>query len=73
MSSDNYKKLAAEAALEYVQSGMVLGVGTGFTANFFIDALAGIKSKIEGTVASSEASAERLRAHGIAVQSKQAC
>ena len=67
MSTDTYKQLAAEAALEYVQSGMVVGVGTGSTANFFIDSLAGIKSRVDGTVASSEASAQRLKAHGLAV------
>jgi len=61
------KKSVAEAALKYVEAGTVVGIGTGSTANFFIDALAGIKHKIEGTVASSVASAERLKKHGIAV------
>ncbi len=65
--SDAQKKAAAEAALEYVQNGDVVGVGTGSTANYFIDALAGVKGKLDGTVASSEATAERLRGHGIAV------
>ncbi|MDH5600989.1 MAG: ribose-5-phosphate isomerase RpiA, partial [Gammaproteobacteria bacterium] len=48
-------------------AGTIVGVGTGSTANFFIDELATIKHKIEGTVASSEASAERLKGHGIEV------
>ena len=67
MSQDTLKKAAAEAALDHVQVGTIVGIGTGSTANFFIDALAGIKHKIEGTVASSEASAERLKGHGIPV------
>jgi len=67
MSQDAMKKSVAEAALKYVEAGTVVGIGTGSTANFFIDALAGIKHKIEGTVASSVASAERLKKHGIAV------
>jgi ribose 5-phosphate isomerase A len=61
------KKMVAEAALEYVEPGTIIGIGTGSTANHFIDCLAGIKSKIDGTVASSNASAERLAAHGIPV------
>lgn len=61
------KQAAARAALEYVESGDVVGVGTGSTADFFIDGLAKIKGKIDGCVASSEASAARLRAHGIPV------
>lgn len=67
LSADEMKKAAAAAALEYVEPGMIVGIGTGSTANHFIDLLAGIKGKIDGTVASSEASAERLRGHGIAV------
>ena len=67
MSQDAMKKAVAEAALKYVEAGTVIGIGTGSTANFFIDALAEIKHKIEGTVASSVASAERLKKHGIAV------
>lgn len=67
MSQDNKKKAVAEAALEYVSQGDIVGVGTGSTANFFIDALAGIKGKIDGTVASSEATAKRLESHGIKV------
>ena len=67
MNQDELKKQVAEAALEYVESGTIIGVGTGSTANHFIDALARIKGKIDGTVASSVASAERLKSHGIPV------
>ena len=67
MNQDELKKQVAEAAIEYVEMGSVIGVGTGSTANFFIDALARIKGKIDGTVASSVASADRLEAHGIPV------
>ncbi|MGD8911683.1 MAG: ribose-5-phosphate isomerase RpiA [Candidatus Thiodiazotropha sp.] len=66
MNADDLKKQAAEAALEYVKGG-IIGVGTGSTVNHFIDYLAGIKGKIEGTVSSSEASTERLKGHGIPV------
>lgn len=61
MTQEDMKKAAALAALDYIKPGMVLGVGTGSTVNYFIDALADVKSKIDGTVASSEASAERLK------------
>lgn len=67
MNQDEMKQAVAQAALEYVAPGTVVGVGTGSTANYFIDALAGMKAKIEGTVASSVASAERLKGHGIPV------
>lgn len=67
MSADDRKRAAAEAALQYVEPGSIVGVGTGSTANHFIDLLAGIKADIDATVASSEASAERLRSHGIPV------
>ncbi|MFO8152608.1 ribose-5-phosphate isomerase RpiA [Thioalkalivibrio sp.] len=67
MTQDEMKKAVAEAALEYVQSGWIVGVGTGSTANHFIDALAKMKGRIDGAVASSEASAGRLRSHGIEV------
>ncbi len=63
---DELKHQVAIAAVEYVKSG-IIGVGTGSTANFFIDELAKVKHKIDGAVASSEATAERLRAHGIEV------
>ncbi|MES9989440.1 MAG: ribose-5-phosphate isomerase RpiA [Candidatus Thiodiazotropha endolucinida] len=66
MNADDLKKQAAEAALEYVKGG-IIGVGTGSTVNHFIDYLAGVKGKIEGTVSSSEASSERLKSHGIPV------
>ncbi len=67
MSVEELKRAAAEAALDYVEPGTVIGVGTGSTANFFIDALARLKGRIEGAVASSEATAQRLRGHGIPV------
>lgn len=67
MNADQMKKAAAEAAIEYVENGMIVGIGTGSTANHFIDLLAGIKGRIDGTVASSEASAQRLHGHGIPV------
>jgi len=67
MTQDEMKQAVAKAAIEYVEAGTIVGVGTGSTANFFIDELATIKNKIEGTVASSEASAERLKGHGIEV------
>lgn len=67
MTQDEMKIAAAAAALEYVESGMVVGIGTGSTANHFIDLLATVKGKIDGTVASSVASEERLKSHGIPV------
>lgn len=66
MNQDDMKKAAARAALDYVTGGIV-GVGTGSTANHFIDLLATIKGRIDGAVASSEASAARLKRHGIDV------
>lgn len=67
MDQDALKKQVAEAALRYVVEGEVVGVGTGSTANHFIDGLAAMKDRISGAVASSEATAERLRGHGIKV------
>jgi len=67
MTQDEMKQMVAKAAIEYVVPDTVIGVGTGSTANYFIDELAKIKHKIEGTVASSEASAKRLKSHGIPV------
>jgi ribose 5-phosphate isomerase A len=67
MTQDEMKKAVAKAAIEYVETGTIIGIGTGSTANFFIDELAKIKSKIDGTVASSVASADRLKGHGIPV------
>ena len=61
------KRLAGEKAIEHVQDGMIVGVGTGSTVAYFIDALARIKDRIEGAVSSSEQSSERLRGHGIDV------
>ena len=61
------KRLAGEKAIEYVEDGMVVGVGTGSTVAFFIDALARMKHRIEGAVSSSSQSTERLLSHGIEV------
>lgn len=63
----NAKRQAGEKAIEYVEDGMVVGVGTGSTVAFFIDALAGIRHRIAGAVSSSEQSSARLRGHGIEV------
>ena len=67
MNQDEMKKVAAQAALEYLPDGGVIGVGTGSTVNHFIDLLAPVKHKIEGAVSSSEASTERMKSHGIHV------
>jgi ribose 5-phosphate isomerase A len=67
MTQDELKQAVARAAIDYVVDGEIIGVGTGSTANFFIDELGKIKDRIRGAVASSEATAERLRGHGIAV------
>ena len=67
MTQDEQKRAVAQAAIQYVPAGCVVGVGTGSTANYFIDELAKIKHKIEGAVASSEATAQRLAGHGIEV------
>ncbi len=67
MTQDEMKKAVAKAALEHVVPNTIIGIGTGSTANHFIDFLAGMKGQIEGTVASSEASAKRLKGHGIEV------
>jgi len=61
------KRLAGEKALEYVEDGMIVGVGTGSTVAFFIDALARMKDRIKGAVSSSDQSTARLRQHGIEV------
>ncbi|MCL1635457.1 ribose-5-phosphate isomerase RpiA [Luteimonas sp. SX5] len=61
------KRLAGEKAVDYVEDGMIVGVGTGSTVAFFIDALARIKHRIAGAVSSSEQSTQRLRGHGIEV------
>jgi ribose 5-phosphate isomerase A len=67
MTQDELKQAVARAAIGYVVDGEIIGVGTGSTANFFIDELAAIKDRIKGTVASSEATAARLKGHGIPV------
>ncbi len=67
MTQDELKRAVACAAIDYVVDDEIIGVGTGSTANFFIDELAKIKHRIKGAVASSEATAARLRSHGIAV------
>ena len=67
MDLDQLKKAVARAAIAYIPDDCIVGVGTGSTANYFIDELAGIKGRIEGAVASSEASAARLKQAGIRV------
>ena len=67
MTQDELKQAVARAAIAYVVDNEIIGVGTGSTANFFIDELALIKHRIKGAVASSEATAARLRGHGIEV------
>jgi ribose 5-phosphate isomerase A len=67
MSQDELKKAVAEEALKHVVDNTVVGVGSGSTVNFFIDSLKTIKHRIEGAVAASDASAERLKKHGIRV------
>jgi ribose 5-phosphate isomerase A len=66
MTQDEMKQAVARAAIDYVRGGIV-GVGTGSTANYFIEDLAKIKGRIDGAVASSEATAARLKTHGIPV------
>ena len=67
MTQDELKALVGQAALAHVQPGSIVGVGTGSTVNFFIDALATMKNRIAGAVSSSEKSTQRLVAHGITV------
>ena len=67
MTQDELKKRAAEAALQHVVEDAVVGVGSGSTVFMFIDLLASMRNRIEGAVAASEASAERLKKHGIRV------
>jgi ribose 5-phosphate isomerase A len=69
MTQDDLKRAVAQAAIAHVPADCIVGVGTGSTANFFIDELAKIKHKLRGAVASSEASAKRLQGHGIEVVS----
>jgi ribose 5-phosphate isomerase A len=65
VTQDEKKRAVAEAALEFVESGTVLGVGTGSTTNLFIDALASIRDRLDGAVSSSDASSERLQQVGV--------
>ncbi|MEO7404517.1 MAG: ribose-5-phosphate isomerase RpiA [Burkholderiales bacterium] len=67
MTQDELKRAVARKAIDYVIPGEIVGVGTGSTANLFIDALASIRDRIPAAVASSERTAERLRGHGIRV------
>ena len=71
MTQDELKQAVARAAADYVAQhapeGSIIGVGTGSTANFFIDALASLKDRYKGAVASSEATRQRLEGHGIPV------
>ncbi|MGH1440091.1 MAG: ribose-5-phosphate isomerase RpiA [Cellvibrionaceae bacterium] len=71
MTQDELKKCVAQSAIDYIRpklsSDSIVGVGTGSTANFFIDLLASIKGCFDGAVASSESTAERLKSHGIPV------
>ena len=67
MDQDQLKKAVAKAAVDHIPDHCIVGVGTGSTVNYFIDELAGIKGRIEGAVASSEASAARLEQAGIRV------
>jgi len=62
MNQDNLKKQVALAALSFIEDDMIIGIGTGSTVNYFIEALAAVKSKIEGVVASSKASEAKLKA-----------
>ena len=67
MTQDELKKAVAKAAIAHVPEDCIIGVGTGSTTNFFIAELAGIKGRLQGAVASSEATAARLKAAGIRV------
>jgi len=65
MDQNQLKKLAAEAALAYIEPGMILGVGSGSTVDFFIDALPAVKSKIDAAVSSSNKTSDKLKKLGI--------
>ena len=69
---DTHKHAAAEAAAALVEADSIIGVGSGSTVNFFIDALAALPDRCRAAVAASEASAERLRSHGILVEDANA-
>ena len=68
MSADAQKRAAAEAAVETIAAGSIIGVGSGSTVNYFIDALAASETRVEAAVAASQASADRLQSHGIDVR-----
>ncbi len=67
MTQDEMKKAAAIKALEFIENDTIVGVGTGSTVNYFIDALASIKNRITGAVSSSDESTKRLQSYGIEV------
>ena len=67
MTQDELKQAVAKEAIKYVVEDAIVGVGSGSTANFFIDRLAKIKNRIDGAVASSQKTADRLKSHGIRV------
>ncbi len=67
MTQDEQKRAAARAAIQHIPTGGIIGVGTGSTANYFIDELARVKHKTEGAVASSDVTARRLSGHGLEV------
>jgi len=67
MSQNEHKRLAAEKAMDYLEDGMIVGVGTGSTVAWFIDALGREPGRIKGAVSSSEQSTQRLKSHGIEV------
>jgi len=67
MTKDEMKRAAAKAALQYIEPDSIIGVGTGSTVNYFIEELSLVKHKIEGAVASSNTTEEKLKVHGISV------
>jgi ribose 5-phosphate isomerase A len=67
MDQDQKKRITAKAAIDFIEEGMLVGVGTGSTVNFFIDALADVRHRIRGAVSSSQVSTTRLLQHGIEV------
>ncbi len=67
MNQNTLKQMVAEAALDFIKPDFIVGIGTGTTTNYFIDKLATMRGQIKGTVASSQASAQRLQAHNIPV------
>lgn len=67
MSNEALKQQAAQAALDFIQEESIIGIGTGSTVNYFIDALVAKKHLVEGCISSSNATSERLKAHGFSV------